>query len=99
MPNFKEKKSSPYKDTSIKDFYLDLWNAPEIPVDENNRSVVIANEHHKRPDLLSFELYNNPNFWWVFAMVNKNILIDPIEDFTAGTTIRLPDNGFIQRRT
>jgi len=43
-----------------------------------------------RPDLLAFEKYGSSRYWWLFAMRNKNIITDPIQDFRAGVTIRIP---------
>jgi hypothetical protein len=43
-----------------------------------------------RPDLLSYHIYGSSKYWWLFAVRNKNIIIDPIQDFKAGVTIRIP---------
>lgn len=91
------KRSSPYRNTKIKDFYRDIWTPINIMVDPNERIIEIKNEWDRRPDKLSWELYNTPNYWWVFAVVNKDILIDPIEDFQAGLVIALPSDEFLNR--
>lgn len=84
------KKSSVYRNTPFKDFYLDLWNKPDVPVSVDDERLVISNEVERRPDLLAYDLYGTPNLWWVFAIRNPDILIDPIEDFVAGTEIFVP---------
>ncbi len=84
------KPSSPYYTTPVRDFYLDLWNAREIPPSSADELLIIQPKHHLRPDLLAYDIYGTPRLWWVFAMRNKDILVDPVEDFVAGTTIFIP---------
>ena len=81
------KPTSRYIDTPNKDFYLDIWNAPNITASSNDREIEIESKYHERPDLLSYDLYGTVNLWWVFAMRNKDILFDPIYDFKSGTKI------------
>lgn len=90
MPRPTYKASSPYRDTPIRDFYLDLWNPVSFPRSADDPRIVIESRHDRRPDLLAFDLYGSPNFWWVFSVRNPNILIDPIEDFRTGVEIRAP---------
>lgn len=42
-----------------------------------------------RPDLVSFDFYGAPDFWWKIMEVNK---MSDILQFKAGTTISLPSN-------
>jgi len=81
-----------YKETEIKDFYLDLWDADSInyePV-STDTEYVIEPIYNNRPDLLANKLYGSPALWWVLAMRNKDLLIDPINDFVTGLTIWVP---------
>jgi hypothetical protein len=84
------KPNSPYRQTPFKDFYLDLWNKPDIPVTEEDQRITIGADVERRPDLLASRLYGTPSLWWVFAIRNPDILIDPVEDFIAGTEIFIP---------
>jgi hypothetical protein len=52
--------------------------------------MVITAKYDRRPDLLSFDVYGTPKFWWVFMMRNKDIIFDPINDFVPGVEIRIP---------
>lgn len=81
-----------YKETEIKDFYLDLWDADSIDYQptSTDKEYVIESKYNNRPDLLANDLYGTSELWWVLAMRNKDLLIDPIADFTTGTTIWLP---------
>lgn len=91
-----DKPANPYYGTSVRDFYLDLWNAREVPPSSNDELLVIQPKHDKRPDLLAYDIYGTPRLWWVFAMRNKDVLIDPVEDFVAGTTIYIPAMETVQ---
>jgi len=50
----------------------------------------IQPQYTYRPDLLSYDLYGTSKLWWVFAVRNIDTIKDPVFDFVAGTTIRLP---------
>jgi hypothetical protein len=90
------KVSSPYYTTPIKDFYLDLWNAREIPVSANDYKMILESKYDKRPDTLAQDIYGSPRLWWVFAARNKDILVDPIEDFVAGLEIIIPSAQVVE---
>jgi len=38
-----------------------------------------------RPDLLSYQVYNNVNFWWLIAL--RNDILDPFDDLSVGDTL------------
>lgn len=57
----------------------------------NDRFTVISPGQEYRPDLLSFEAYGTPDFWW--RIMEANGIMD-IFDFKAGINIRLPGNVF-----
>jgi len=78
---------SQYKDTPIKEFYLDHWVNVPIPVSVNDRKITITSRYVKRPDLLSYDLYGSADYWWVFALRNKDVIFDPINDMKEGVEI------------
>ena len=82
------KSSSPYHDTPITKFYLDV-GIPSIPRDGSEVPVTIEPKYHRRPDLLAYELYGTSRLWWLFAAVNPDVLQDPVFDFTSGKEIVL----------
>ncbi len=84
------KANSPYYTTPIKDFYLDLWKNRNIPPQSDDQLITLEAKYEGRPDLLSFDLYGTPRLWWVFAIRNMDILIDPVEDMKAGMQIFAP---------
>lgn len=84
-------KSSLYALTpSFQGKYLDIMVPREIPRVADDIIFTITPTYQYRPDNLAYDLYGDAKLWWVFAMRNKNTLIDPIWDFTTGTTIFLP---------
>lgn len=90
------KNTSMYKQTPVREFYLDKW----VPVDidmSDSTEYIIDSKYHQRPDLLAFEQFGTPNLWWVFAVVNRNYLNDPIEDFQAGLEIQVPSQSSISK--
>ena len=58
---------------------------------EGDRFTVVSPGYEYRPDLLSFEAYGTPDFWW--RIMEANGIMD-IYEFEAGINIRLPGNVF-----
>jgi hypothetical protein len=83
-------KLSPYYTTNINSGYLDIINFRDIQGETDDINYEITKTYEYRPDLLAFDLYNDVNFWWVFAVRNKSIIKDPVFDFKAGVKIYLP---------
>tara|TARA_B100000886_G_C20164996_1_gene383657 strand:+ start:244 stop:528 length:285 start_codon:yes stop_codon:yes gene_type:complete len=83
-------KQSPYSKTSTAGDYLDVMTHRSIVHDRDDETYIIEAKYNMRPDLLSYHIYGSSKYWWLFAVRNKNIIIDPIQDFKAGVTIRIP---------
>lgn len=84
------KASSPYADTQQTSWFLSNLTYRQIPRDGTDKLKVLENKYENRPDLLSYDLYGTPNFWWIFMIVNPNQIKDPIYDMTAGMAIYVP---------
>lgn len=82
--------TSPYFKTSITNNYLDIIEFRNIPAEKDDILFEITKTYEYRPDLLAFDLYNDVNLWWVFAVRNKDILNDSVFDFVPGLKIYLP---------
>jgi len=82
--------TSPYYNTKITKNGLGLMNNRSIPKVSDDASFEINATYHMRPDLLAYDLYGETDLWWVFAARNPNTLINPLNDFKQGTTIRIP---------
>jgi hypothetical protein len=83
-------RTSPYANTDIYGFFLDVANIPQIPIAANDVQYQIDAIYKGRPDLLAFDLYGDSSLWWVFAIRNPNVLQDPIYDFQPGVIIYVP---------
>jgi hypothetical protein len=86
------KDTSQYLTTPVRDWYLDLWVPRSVPKSDFDKIAIIPPGFDQRPDLMSQQEYGTPRLWWVFAIRNPNIIIDPIEDFLSGLEIYIPEN-------
>jgi len=94
MPTFN--KSSPYAQTNITNGYLDILNLIDIPAKSDDVQYTLISKYQYRPDLLAYDVYGDPQLWWVFAVRNKDVIKDSIYDFVSGQTIFLPKYSTIQ---
>jgi hypothetical protein len=78
-------------------FFLDINNLPKIPKSISDRLYVIESKYENRPDLLAHDLFGSVQLWWVFALRNPDIIIDPLTDFTSGKKIYIPPRETIDR--
>ena len=83
-------RTSPYANTDIYGFFLDIANIPSIPMNPSDVQYQIDAIYNGRPDLLAFDLYGDSSLWWVFAIRNPNVIQDPIYDFQSGVIIYVP---------
>jgi len=96
MANFHSNDSF-LRNAPVTDFYLDLNSLPRMPKSISDDIYVIESRYDKRPDLLAHKLYGTVNLWWVFALRNPDLLIDPLEDFVSGLKIFTPTRATIDR--
>jgi hypothetical protein len=90
---------SPYYTTDLSKGYLDVISFRDIPNSVDDVSFTVTSKYANRPDLLAYDLYGDSRFWWVFAVRNKTIILDPIYDLVAGTNIFLPQLSTIKNST
>ena len=82
--------ASPYYLTGYSQFFLDVMTNRPIPKSADDQLFIINQTYQYRPDLLTFDLYDNSGLWWVFYQRNPNTLQAPPLDFKSGATIYLP---------
>ena len=82
--------TSPYFLTPYSQFFLDVMVDRPIPRDADDIFFMINQTYQYRPDLLAYDLYQQPGLWWVFYQRNPNTLTAPPWDFAAGRSIYLP---------
>ena len=82
--------TSPYFLTPYTTFYLDPMVNRPIPRENDDVFFKINQTYQYRPDLLAFDLYQQPGLWWVFYQRNPNTLTKPPLDFAMNTNIYVP---------
>lgn len=83
-------KNSPYYSTPSTSTFLDVMDPRRFPFYKDDAVYIIEQQFEYRPDLFAYYLYKDASLWWVFALRNPNVLLDPIGDFIAGVSIRVP---------
>lgn len=83
-------KTSPYYTTTDNGSYLEILDLRDLPNQVDDILFTVTQQYIYRPDLLAYDLYNDVNLWWVFAVRNKNVIRDPVYDMVAGQKIYLP---------
>lgn len=82
--------TSPYYNTTMWGPFLDVWSGKTIPADVTDAVYQIDPVYTHRPDLLAYDMYKDSTLWWVFAVRNPDVLIDPIFSFIPTTVIYVP---------
>lgn len=90
------KSSSVYSNTKIKNWYLDHWEPKKIYPDINDIPYKISVDYDMRPDLAANYFYGNPDYWYIFALRNMDIIKDPVFDFKAGVEIYVPSKKSLE---
>ena len=85
--------TSPWFTTRVVNDYLDVMSIRPVSSQVDDFLYTIQPQYSGRPDLLAFDLYGDPNLWWVFTQRNMDVLQDPIFDFVPGTKIYIPKNS------
>ena len=89
-------KTSPYFQTPTWGPFLDIWKGVVIPADVSDARYQIDPPYNNRPDLLAYDMYKDSNLWWVFAVRNPDVLIDPVFSFIAPTIIYVPSYSVVK---
>jgi hypothetical protein len=96
MPKIMYPSQSAYAATPQTSSHIGRYVHRTIDPSSDDQYMVITPKHENRPDLLAFELYGNPNYWWVFCSRNLDSIRDPIWDFVAGLEIVVPSNKHLK---
>ena len=77
-------------------WYLD-YNLPQsLSPAVYDTEYTIPAHFNEQPWRLAKELYGNERLYYIFALLNPDILVDPIYDFTTGTVILVPSLQRVQ---
>lgn len=89
--------ASPYSTTPQTSWYLSNWNYKPIPPDAEDTLYTLLPRHDHRPDILSYDLYGTPIYYWVFCIRNPFLRKDPLWDFVTGITIIVPSANYLKK--
>lgn len=90
--------TSPYYLTDITgQKYLDIMVNRPVNSQPSDVFYTLPKVYEYRPDLLAYDLYNDPRLWWVFAQRNPNKLKDPYFDFISGIQIYIPKLDYLKQ--
>jgi len=90
-------KTSPYYTTRQGNETLGFLSKRLFAFDPDDILYEIDSFYDNRPDLLAHDLYNSSKLWWVFMHRNMDTIQDPINDFVAGTSIRIPKKTTLEK--
>jgi hypothetical protein len=90
MTTVKYRNSSQYADTNQSSWFLGNYIDRGFRRDGTDQLITLGTKYYLRPDLLSYDLYSNTDYWWIFTILNPNIIIDPIYDMIPGIVIYVP---------
>ena len=74
-----------------------FWDQPDIPditPQQNDRFITVDDRTAGNLDLIAFELYADPDLWWVIALAN-NIELIPT-DVRVNMRLRIPNLSFVK---
>lgn len=72
-------------------WYLDYTIPAYFTDADSDTSYTIPNTHDCQPWKLSKELYGTEELYYIFALLNPDLLQDPVYDFSTGKTIKVPE--------
>lgn len=86
-----------YKNTNTKGEYRDYYEPLDLTFDNSDYYIIITSEYMYKPGKLAYDLYGSERLNWVFSYFNRNKILDPIFDLTAGLIIRVPTKDRLLR--
>jgi len=89
--------TSPYATTKQSSSFIGLYAHRSIAPNREDQRVTISLKYNLRPDLLSYDLYGTPDYWWIFAVRNPNDIRDSIWDFTTGKVVWVPSVSYLKK--
>jgi len=82
--------TSPWYNTEVTNDYLNILTIRPVSAEMDDFLYILESQYAYRPDLLSYDLYQTPNLWWVFMQRNLDVIQDPIFDFVPGLQFYIP---------
>ena len=84
-------KYSPFYKVQQQGWYLDYNLPAAFPQATSDTDYTIPSKYNEQPWRLAKDLYGNERLYYIFALVNPNLLgNDPIYDFKTDLVIKIP---------
>lgn len=83
-------KNSPYYETPQTSWYLSNLVYRSIPSDSTDYALTLDTKYDEKPGLLAYDLFGDQRLFWVFSVMNRDQIVDPIFDVKGGMTINIP---------
>lgn len=80
---------SPYSKVK-QTWYLGYYSPRGLLPADSDTMYTIETKYNEQPWRLAKERFGNERLYYIFALLNPNIIEDPVYDFKAGVTIRIP---------
>lgn len=91
MSQVKYDPTSPYYGTQQTSWFMSNMTYRSVARDGTDIFIPsLPTKYENRPDLLSYDQYGTPNYWWVFMVVNADLIKDPIYDMKSGMSLYVP---------
>ena len=90
-------KRSLYYSTPQTSWALGYYVPRPIPLDTTDTWVQLSPRHQYRLTALSYDLYGTPAYWWIFAVMNPDVIKDSVRDAQPGVVIRVPTLARLQQ--
>lgn len=75
------------------DTFFETYNFHEFKYNTDDSYHEVTSGEEGRLDLIAFQYYGQPQFWWVIAEANDIVL--PMRDVFAGLVLRIPSINVI----
>ena len=90
-------KKSIFYSTPQNNFALGYYVHRKLQPDKSDTYVILSSRHAGKPTLLSYDLYATPAYWWIFNVLNMDVIKDPLRDFKESVVLRVPNLTGLQQ--
>lgn len=88
--------NSPWAKVS-QSWYLGYTVPAYMTTADSDMSYTIPTTQNEQPWKLAKELYGSEELYYIFALLNPDLLQDPVYDFVTGLTIQVPDPSRVRQ--
>jgi len=79
------------EDIEDNDYLLNTYSMDELYAIPHTL-LKIESKYNQRPDILAYDLFGDPDFWWIICFMNG---IEDFQGFIAGITVKVPERTYL----